>query len=110
MQPGADPSGLEIDLIRAFADSIDAEVEITTGSEAELVEGLEDGDLDIAVGGFTEDTPWKDRVGMTRPYLDTEDETGATIHHVVLTRMGENAFLLELDEFLLAGADGVLPR
>ena len=43
---------------------------------------LDEGEIDVAVGGFTEDNAWVDEVGLTRPYTGT---------HVMMVPMGENA-------------------
>ena len=102
LQPGAEPAGIEPDLVRGFAASREATVEWTGGTEHELVDDLEHGDLDLVIGGFGADTPWTKHAGMTRPYMETKDERGKTVKHVMLTPPGENAFLLALDKFLLA--------
>ncbi|WP_077489801.1 substrate-binding periplasmic protein [Sinomonas mesophila] len=99
--PGdGDPQGTEPELVREFAAVVGAEVTWVEGSERELVEGLKDGELDAAVGGFRDDSPWQQKAGMTRPYGETVDEHGATAKHVLFVPEGENAFLLELDRFL----------
>ncbi len=71
------------------------------GSERELADGLEHGELDIAIGGFADDTPWVSQAGVTRPYGESLDKHGKTIKHVMLVPPGENSFLLKLDSFLL---------
>src|SRR5690606_5214697 len=63
-----DPSGSVPELLREFAAGLGADVEWTTGSEAELVKALERGELDVVVGGFVDDTPWMDMGAVTRPY------------------------------------------
>jgi polar amino acid transport system substrate-binding protein len=103
----ADPEGDEPALIERFADGLDARVEWTIGSEESLVEALERGDLDVVVGGFTDATPWLDRAAVTVPYTEAAGPDGAPDKHVMLTRMGENAFLVELETFLLErGSEG----
>jgi polar amino acid transport system substrate-binding protein len=97
---GSSPSGREVDLIERYADSLDAKVDWTTGGEEELVDQLEHGQLDMIAGGLTEKTPWKNKVGLTRPYTESTDAFGQTEKHVMAVRMGENAFLLNLDKFL----------
>lgn len=97
---GGEPRGTEPELVREFAAVVGAEVTWVEGSERELVEGLKDGELDAAVGGFRDDSPWEQKAGMTRPYGETVDEGGRTAKHVLLIPEGENAFLLELDRFL----------
>jgi len=95
---GAAPTGPLIDLVDTFAESLDAEVEWTIGSEEMLVVMLEEGDLDLVVGGLTDQTPWVDRVGVTRGYSGIEGAEGRAI--VMFVPLGENAFLTELEGFL----------
>jgi len=59
---------------------------------------LEEGDLDLVVGGLTDQTPWADRVGVTRGYTDIEGADDRAI--VMFVPLGENAFLSELEGFL----------
>jgi polar amino acid transport system substrate-binding protein len=65
------PAGIEVDLIEAFARSLGARVQWTHASEEELMEGLEEGSLDVVVDGITVDSPWNGRVGLARPYVTT---------------------------------------
>ena len=85
------PRGREADLVTGFADHLGAEVEWTVSGEAHLVTLLEDGSIDLAVGGFTQDNAWVDKVGLTRPYTGT---------HVVMVPMGENALQSDLERWL----------
>ena len=93
------PTGAEPELITAFAERLDADVEWTTGSEAHLLDALERGEIDVVVGGFLDDTPWTDRGAVTRPYTERRTDRG-TEKHVMIVRMGENALLTELETFL----------
>lgn len=97
---GDEPSGREVELVQAYAATLNAEVEWTVGGEEELVNRLEHGRLDLLIGGLTKKTPWKNKVGLTKPYAETIDEFGQQHKHVMAVRKGENAFLLDLDEFL----------
>lgn len=72
-----DPSGVEVGLIRELAARLDAEVDYTSGSEEELVEALRERDLDVVIGGITDQTGWKKHVAMTKPYLTTHLVVGA---------------------------------
>jgi polar amino acid transport system substrate-binding protein len=99
---GPSPSGREVALVEDYAATLDAEVAWTADGEEELVDQLEHGRLDLVIGGLTNKTPWKKKVGLTRPYTQTTDEFGQTEKHVMAVRKGENAFLLDLDEFLQA--------
>lgn len=94
----APPSGPLVDLVEEFAASLDADVQWTIGSEEELVVRVEEGDLDLVVGGFTDQTPWDDRVGVTRGYTGIEGSDGRVT--VMFVPLGENAFLSTLEEFL----------
>lgn len=65
-------SGIEVTLIQRFANSLDARVEWTPGTESALLEALSQGTLDIVVAGLTADTPWKRKVALTRDYAQSE--------------------------------------
>ena len=67
----AEPSGVEVGLLREFAAQLGAQVDYTQGSEEELVEALRRRDLDVVIGGITDRSRWKKEVGMTKPYLTT---------------------------------------
>jgi ABC-type amino acid transport substrate-binding protein len=95
-----DVSGSEAALVEAFAETIDADIEWTVGSEEALVRALERDDLDLVIGGLTDATPWVAQAGVTRPYDEFTDEDGRTHKLVMLVPMGENAFLTELETFL----------
>lgn len=93
-------SGSEAELVEAFAETIDADVAWTVGSEEALVRALERHDIDLVIAGLTDASPWVARTGMTRPYGEFTDEGGKTHKLVMLVPMGENAFLVELETFL----------
>ncbi|MBB2958776.1 transporter substrate-binding domain-containing protein [Pseudoclavibacter helvolus] len=101
---GTEPTGVEVELVEGFAEEMDASVTWVAGSEAALVQGLEDGNLDLAIAGFRDDSPFVDEAGSTRPFLETEDAAGGKASHVMLTPMGENAFLVELETYLAEAA------
>lgn len=92
------PQGSLVDLVDAFAESLDADVEWTIGSEETLVVMMEEGDLDLVVGGFTDQTPWVDRVGVTRGYRGIRGAGERAV--VMFVPLGENAFLTQLEGFL----------
>ncbi|KRD51114.1 hypothetical protein ASE34_13770 [Microbacterium sp. Root280D1] len=92
------PTGSIADLVTGFADSIDADIDWTYGSEETLVGMLERGDLDLVAGGFTSDTPWIDKAGVTRGYPEIDGADGREI--VMLVPLGENAFLSTLERHL----------
>jgi hypothetical protein len=85
--------------VAGFADHLAAEVEWTVAGEEELVRLLEDGKIDLAVGGFTDTNAWVDKVGLTRAYTEVE-VAGTTEAHVMMVPMGENALQVELERWL----------
>lgn len=100
----SDPTGEEVRLVEEFADTLGATVVWTVDSEANLAERLHDHALDLAVGGFADDTPWADKAAMTVPFDDVTTD-GETTKHVMLTVLGENRFLTTLEAFLLERGD-----
>jgi polar amino acid transport system substrate-binding protein len=90
-------SGPEVALVSALASEMHAKPLWTRGSEALLLKALHDHRLDVVIGGFTIDSPWKAQVAFTRPY-----EGGDKPRHVMATSPGENAWLVRLEEFLKA--------
>lgn len=95
-----EPTGSEVGLVEDLATQLDADISWTVGAESVLAEALHRGDLDLVVGGFTDDTPWTDRVAMTTPYAEARDAHGDVKAHVLLTRAGENRFLVTVETFL----------
>jgi polar amino acid transport system substrate-binding protein len=95
-----EPGGSEADLIREFAESLDASIEWVDGGEEALMLALENGRLDLVIGGLTSDTPWTDSAGVTRPYRESTNDLGHTLRHVMAVPLGENGFLVELETFL----------
>ncbi|WP_309127627.1 hypothetical protein [Microbacterium sp.] len=95
---GPDPSGPLPDLATEFGDMLDAEAVWTVGSEEALVGMLEAGELDLVIGGITDQTPWIENAGTTRGYSGIPGADGRSL--VLLVPPGENAFLSELERFL----------
>ena len=92
------PTGSIPDLVTGFADSIDADIDWTVASEETLVGMLERGDLDLVAGGFTDQTPWVDRAGVSRGYPGIDGADGLSL--VMLVPLGENAVLSALERYL----------
>ncbi|WP_394280001.1 transporter substrate-binding domain-containing protein [Microbacterium sp.] len=97
-----EPSGSEVALIEDFAERHDADLRWTEGAERVLAEALRSGELDVAIGGFTDSAPWTAEAAFTDVYVEAVGPTGRMEGHVMLTRLGENRFLVELEEFLRA--------
>ncbi|WP_241249140.1 transporter substrate-binding domain-containing protein [Agrococcus sp. KRD186] len=100
------PTGSEVDLVTSFADSVGATLEWTEGSEQTLVGLLEAGEIDLVIGGLTDDTPWSERAALTRAYAQAEQADGSSKGLVMLAPMGENAFLSALERHLDAETAG----
>jgi polar amino acid transport system substrate-binding protein len=62
------PAGVEVDIVEGFARSLDAEIDWFPGSHAELLAALENRELDLVIGGLTDDDPWAQKVTFTQPY------------------------------------------
>lgn len=99
---GGEASGIEVALVEEFANTIDADVEFTVGGEEKLMTDLQAGRLDLVIGGLTDATPWSEKAAITTPFDQVSAEGGKTVGHVMAAPMGENAFLLELEKFLLS--------
>jgi polar amino acid transport system substrate-binding protein len=74
-----EPAGVEVELLEGLAEDLDAEIRWTTGTESELIEALELGELDAVVGGLTADSPWMSKAAFTAPYLATRTVVGVPI-------------------------------
>ena len=74
---GAEPQGIEPELVRAFAQTLGARVAWVAGTEQHLYQALEQHELDLLIAGTTAESPWKEQVGLTRPYLETAVYVGS---------------------------------
>jgi polar amino acid transport system substrate-binding protein len=70
--PGGEPTGVEVELVTRFAESLDASVEWVEGSESDLMAALEGRQLDIVIAGLTRRSEWQRTAALTRPYLTTQ--------------------------------------
>ena len=66
------PAGVEVELIKEFARTVDAEVEWVKGSESDLMEALDGRQLDVVIAGLTRRSVWMHDAALTRPYLTTQ--------------------------------------
>lgn len=96
-----DVQGKEAELVKGFATRLGAEIEWRAGTEQVLTDELKHGGLDLVIGGLDDKTPWVTHAGLTRPYTESRDERGNLHKHIMLVPLGENAFLLELDKYLM---------
>ncbi|MBW3554485.1 MAG: transporter substrate-binding domain-containing protein [Gemmatimonadetes bacterium] len=97
VRSGERAGGPEADLIRAFAGRIGAEVEWRWGSLDDHMESLEAFELDLVAGGLTTASPWKKKVGFTRPW-----RVEGKRKHVLAVPPGENGMLVALEALIEA--------
>jgi polar amino acid transport system substrate-binding protein len=71
------PRGVEVDLVEGFARSLGADVEWTPGAPADLLTALEGREVDLVIGGLTDDDPWAQQVTFTQPYARIQIAVGA---------------------------------
>lgn len=69
-------TGIEAELVDAFAREIGARVEWTVGTETELLQALARFELDLVIAGLTRGTPWQRQVALTRAYVETASLIG----------------------------------
>jgi hypothetical protein len=91
-----DPTGPLATVVIGYARSIDADVEWTLGSEETLIDR---GELDVAVGGFTESSPWTDLAALSRGFAPPGKPLEAK-RSVALFPLGENALLSSFETYV----------
>lgn len=74
---GAEPGGVESELVRRLAEELGARVEWHAGSADEVLEGLLALELDLAIGALVQSSPWATHVAMTRPWLTSRLVVGS---------------------------------
>ncbi|WP_114779588.1 transporter substrate-binding domain-containing protein [Botryobacter ruber] len=89
------PTGIEPELIKAFATTINAKVAWQNDTEQNLFEDLEKKKIHLVIAGITKSNPWKKKVGLTRVYVQQGKKK-----HVIAAIRGENAFIVHLERFL----------
>lgn len=70
------PSGIEAELITAFAESVGTRVEWVWATEQENLEALAQFSLHLAAGGLTDQSPWKKKVSLSKPHAQVEYVVG----------------------------------
>ncbi|MDP9475807.1 MAG: transporter substrate-binding domain-containing protein [Actinomycetota bacterium] len=72
-------SGVEVTLVSMFADELRAEPVFVQGTVPELLEAIKENELDVVIGGLTEDSPGareQTEAALTRAYLTTRPIVG----------------------------------
>jgi ABC-type amino acid transport substrate-binding protein len=93
---GGGVSGVEVELVEAFAAALGARVRWSVAPEAELVERLEAFRVDLVAGGLRAGDERLAKLGRSRPFRVDGEE------HVLVVAPGENRFLVTLDRHLHA--------
>jgi polar amino acid transport system substrate-binding protein len=75
---GAEPAGVEVELLQRFANSLGATPRWFWGGEQTRMEALERFELDVVIADLEAKTPWSKQVGLTRPYFDEEFAVGVS--------------------------------
>ena len=69
--PDGAVSGSEVELITAYAETIDAEIHWVPAGENALAAEMVEGNIDLVIGGLASDVPWTSEITLTRPYTST---------------------------------------
>lgn len=93
--------GPEADILTAYAETLGASVDWTPGAESQLILLLEQGDLDVVIGGLRSDSPWAAKAALTRPHAKTVGPDVKEEKLVFACRLGENAMLSNVERFLI---------
>ena len=93
------PGGIEPELVRDFAEGLGIPVVWEVGGQQQLLDRLSKTELDLVIGGFQSNDPWKKNISFTRPYI-TVFPQGKKEQHVWAVRHGENEWLLRIEHYL----------
>jgi polar amino acid transport system substrate-binding protein len=77
IRTNGEPAGAEVELVRRFAAELGAMPEWHWGGEQQQMEALRYYQLDVVVGGMTDETPWSKYIGLTSPYFEERIKVGA---------------------------------
>lgn len=71
-------TGAEVELVRRFARELGTEVTWIRGGDIELMSALEHFELHLVIGGVTSKTPWRKKVGLSRPFFTNRFVVGSS--------------------------------
>lgn len=77
------PCGVEVELVNELARQLNATIHWSDDSESILFEKLHRGQLDLVIGGVTDDTPWSGKVGLTVWYVEARSPVTGEIQRYV---------------------------
>ncbi len=85
--------GAARDFAGRLARHLSAKPDYATGSAAILLRRLEEGELDIVVGDFAADSPWKEKAALTAPIVARNPPKDEPVLRGAV-RKGENRWLM----------------
>jgi ABC-type amino acid transport substrate-binding protein len=111
-----EPSGIEVQLMREFAQSLSAAPQWFWDTDQRDMEALEHYQLDLVIANLDAKTPWAKTVGLTPPYFDERraflpgtPSRPIERKHVIAVPPGENGWLYRLAAFLQQHKSEVQP-
>lgn len=109
---GGEPSGVEVELVKLFAQEIDAEIEWVEGEVEELAGALHVREIDLLIAGLTSRSKISSEGALTHPYVTTQAVIAAPADRPVEDVAGVEVAVEEATEEagLLAKTDAVPVR
>lgn len=94
--------GTEEQMAEKIASSVNAQPEYHAGSAEVLMRQLEHKDLDVVIGLFAKDTPWKSRTALSKPYQAKNPKGDKPVLRAAVP-LGENRWLMTVEQALGGG-------
>ena len=91
-------SGIEVELLRDFADELESEIVFVGGTVPELLEAARQGEVDVVAGGFTDTSPGVSEgkeAEITSPYLVTRLAVGVPSGRAAFNDLSGRKFAVE---------------
>ncbi|MDP0498588.1 MAG: transporter substrate-binding domain-containing protein [Verrucomicrobiota bacterium JB022] len=108
VEPDGTVTGVEVALIEDFARELGVSVEWSHEGAEDLFASLEKHELDVVIGGITQQNPWRTQLGFSLPFATIHPGDGEEPkRQVMAVASGENAMLMRLEAFLLSRRDEV---
>ena len=70
-------TGIEVEIIKGFAESIKAQIEWVPGSQDHIINLMSEHEVDICIGNFTKKSPFKKHAGFSIPFYTEKIKVGA---------------------------------
>lgn len=67
-----EPTGIEVEAVKAFAEEVDAEIEFYEGATEELAAAVHVHELDLLIAGLSATSKLSSEVTLTHPYVTTQ--------------------------------------